>query len=274
MTLMTTMLPSLSWAQFYGNGQGTAQPPIYNKARLPKAPSSIVPRLDQEPTNATFIMVGGGIGLPGGDLAKRYGLHGEANLGVMFKTKTNWLYALELGYMFGEDVKESTLGSLVTQDGAVIGNVGRYAVVSVQQRAIKLPILKVGKLFKTVTPSWMDQQSSGPFMMVGAGFFQHQMAFNVTSELQFLQGTGSRGYDRMCNGLALVQQAGYMMTHRSRWYGAYIAVETMQGFTKSQRFDYDLRSLNDQSRLDLTFNLKLGLILPIFPASDNELLFD
>jgi hypothetical protein len=192
-------------------------------------------------------------------------MNAEANLGALFKTKSNWLYGLEFGYMFSEDIKENTLGSLVTKDGAIVGNIGRYAVIAIQQRGLKLPMLKIGKLFKGLAPKWLDQQTSGPLILVGGGFFQHQMVFNVNAELQFLQKDKAYGYDRMCNGIALHQSVGYMMTHRNRYFGGYIALEALEGFTQSRRYDYDLRSYDPKNRLDLVYSLKLGLILPIFP---------
>jgi len=78
----------------------------------------------------------------------------------------------------------------------------------------------------------------------------------------------------MCNGIALTQSIGYLMVNRSRYFGAYVALESLQGFTQSRRYDYDLRSYDPKNRLDLIYTFKLGLILPIFPAVENELLFE
>lgn len=240
-----------------------------------RSTSNVVGRKDLEPTNATLIFFGGAVGLPGGDLAQRYGLHGEANLAGYFKTKSNWLFGLELGYLFGEDVKENTLGDLLTPEGLIIGRIGRSSTISLQQRGLKLPFLKVGKLFvPSNLPAFMDKQASGFFATAGVGYFQHQISIAVNSELEFLQGKGGRGYDRMCSGVALNETLGFMMMHRQRWYGAYAAVDFVQGFTQSQRYDFSTNSYDGRIRNDLTYNLRLGLILPIFPISEAEVLYD
>lgn len=239
-----------------------------------RANTHLLFRRDQEPTHASLIRVGGGAGLCAGQLAERFGAFGEVTGGYLFKSSGNWLVGFDLGYQFGEDVKENPLAPYTTADGNIIGNLGLYSVVSMQQRGLKLPMLRVGKLFPVAQLSWMDKQSSGPYITAGVGFWQHQIFIAANSELKQLQGDGSRGYDRMTNGLATSQQLGYMFMHYSRRFGVFLEVELTQGFTRSQRYDYDLGRHDGSQRLDLTHAAKAGLILPLFPVQKNELLFD
>jgi hypothetical protein len=231
-------------------------------------------RQDDEPTVASFIHLGGGVATTMGQWSSRYGVFGEATGGYLFKTKSNWLIGADLTYQFGEDVKENSLGPYVNSDGNVVGNLGLYSFVSIQQRGVKLPMLRVGRLFPVAQASWMDKQSSGPFITLGAGFWQHQMFIAVNSELQMLQGQNGRGFDRMCQGIAGSATVGYMMVFSNRRFGAFGMLDFAPGITTSQRYDWDLRIHDTSPRYDASLALKVGIFLPLFPAKENELLFD
>lgn len=192
-----------------------------------------------------------------------------------FKNKKGWLFGLEAGFGFGEDVKENPFGDLITADGNIIGKDGNYATIGLQERILLLPFVKVGKILPMARLSWMDYQSSGPMLTLGAGFMQHQIFIaDPNQTLPQLSGSLERGYDRMANGIALTQSIGYIAMHKSRWFGGFIQADFYQGFTQSRRFDYSTGIHDTTPRQDLLIGLRAGILLGLYPVQENELLFE
>ena len=206
----------------------------------------------------------GGFDLAGGDLADRFGNNFEAGGGFMFKTKTNWIFGLDLNYFFSEKVKEGVLDSIITKDGYLIGSDGLFADVRVTERGVKLPIFKVGKIFSK--PVLNAGINSGLLVMGGIGFMQHKINFHdVSMTAKQLESDYAKGYDRLSNGLALTQNLGYMYLARNRNINFFIMTEFTQGFTKNRRdYNFSTMTKDESNRVDLMYGLKIGWIFPVY----------
>lgn len=231
--------------------------------------------IENKPSRCWLFQAGGGLGLPGGNLGQRFGNHGEATVTLFYKTKTNWMFGLEGSFLFGEEIRENPLSIYLTREGQIIGNDGRFATIAYQQRGFRAPVIKIGKLFPAQLFKWMDPVASGFFVHGGVGFLQHQIdIIDVDRTLPYLQYPSAKGLDRMTNGVAIMQSAGFQFLSRNRWYGLFVALDLTQGFTRSQRYSTDLRTLDNTPKLDLILGLRGGFILPIFPRSGEEFYFD
>jgi hypothetical protein len=221
-----------------------------------------------------MIYAAAGFDVSGGDLAKRFGNNFEVGGGFMFKSKTNWLFGADFSYLFGDIVKEKPLNSLLTRDGLLIGEDGLDADVRITERGIKLPILKVGKLFSA--PVGRASVNSGFFLMGGAGYMQHKINYeDVTRSVPQIRGEYKKGYDRLTSGLALTQNLGYMFLDKRRRINFFANLEFTQAFTKNRReYNFDEMRKDDASRLDLLYGIKLGWIFPIYKKLPQDYYYD
>ena len=83
-----------------------------------------------------------------------------------------------------------------------------------------------------------------------------------------LQAAYKQGYDKLCSGPALKQFVGFQfMQHRDHYVNYTIGVELIEGFTKNRRgYNYDLRSPDTESRLDIFAGLKFPWFIPRYLA--------
>ncbi len=55
--------------------------------------------------------------LPGGDMADRFGTNSTVGVSVAIKNKKNWTFSLEGNFIFGSQIKETSIFSNLTVDG-------------------------------------------------------------------------------------------------------------------------------------------------------------
>ncbi|KAA9341015.1 hypothetical protein [Adhaeribacter soli] len=217
-----------------------------------------------------MIYATGGFDLSGADMAQRFGNNFEAGGGFLFKTKTNWLFGLELTYLFGNEVKENALSNITTKEGYLIGEDGIYADVRITERGTKLPMFKAGKLFSA--PFGRASVNSGFFVLGGIGLLQHKINYeDVSNTAPQVRKEYQKGYDRLTNGLALTQNIGYLFLDRNRRINFFAALEVTEGFTRSRR-DYDFNQMqkDTRNRFDLLAGIKLGWIFPVYKKLPQE----
>ena len=199
---------------------------------------------------------------PGADLAKRYGSNGEVGAGVFWKTRTNWFFGLEGVYLFGESVKENPLSSLAGAGGNLFSKDGSQANVVRHERGFKLPFVKICKLL----PVKLGDNSgdlSGFMLSAGGGFLEHYIDYQDQSRnYAQIQGDYIQGYDRLTSGPALCQSIGFLASGNNGLANFMLSMEFMQGFTHSNRYNYDIQSRNNSRRLDLSYGVRLTWLIP------------
>lgn len=216
-------------------------------------------------------MVSLGAYLPTGDLKMRFGQHGEAGLGVFYKTASGWLLGLDGSYMFGRSVKEDAFSNIRTVDGFVISDNGSPASIIMQERGVKAPFAKIGKVFyKTYSPK--ANKNSGYVAQVGGGYFQHKIFYKKYAGGNIGQLTGEylKGYDRLSNGYAFTFSFGYLNLTARKGLNAYIGLEYTQGVTQSRRLDFDTGVRNTTRRHDGMFGIKIAWVLPFLERNETE----
>ncbi len=210
--------------------------------------------------------------LPGGDLKERFGLNSSVGLGVLYKTKNNFLFGASWDYKFGNALKSTAYGildSLRTESGEIINRNGEYANIVLTERGFYADI-KFGKIFSSSTIS--NNKSSGLMVLFGAGMLQHRIRIdNEGNNVPGIINDYKKGYDRLTNGYAISEFVGYIYISENKLFNAFAGFEFTQAFTQSRRdFDYDLRSQDTQKRIDLLHSIKVGFIIPISKRSPEE----
>ncbi|MCA6364559.1 MAG: hypothetical protein IM638_16115 [Bacteroidetes bacterium] len=207
--------------------------------------------------------------MPGGDLALRFGNNSSAGASFWGKTKKNYWFGMQWGYMFGQNLRETgILDSIATSDGLVINKEGKYSDVQLYQRGFTLSI-SAGKIFPK---AFGLNKNSGLMLTGGVGYIQHRIRIidngSLTPPLsdQYL-----KGYDRLTGGFLTQEFLGYWFQGRKKRVNFFAGIECMQGFTRSMRsWDYDLMRPDTQQRVDLLWGIRVGWNIPIYrrPARD------
>lgn len=224
----------------------------------------------QEPRNkgrALLFHLGGGVALPGGDLADRFGPNASIGGGLDWISAGNFIFGLEGEFIFGSKLKEDPLANIRTPEGDIIGNDRTLATVTMHQRGLYLGGL-TGKLFQ------FGERRQGLRVTFGAGYTRHKIRLqDDTRTASPIAGDYIKGYDRLVAGLAFQQFIGWQHLGANRRQNWLIGLELQQGFTHTLR-DWDFQQMRklDGTRIDLRFGVHAAWTLPFYqrPASEIE----
>lgn len=213
---------------------------------------------------------------PAGDLADRFGFASVIGGEAGFKLKNNWMINVGGRFLFGTTVRERVAENVTVDIGSdetgysqhAIGADGRYYELRFYQRGIVVPVTvgKIIRIGKKLNPN------SGLFIEGGGQFFQHKILMEVIgNNVPFLDKEHRKGYDRLTNGLGLVEGIGYRHFSRRRAVNFFIGLEASQNFTRSRRtINYDTGMRDDRLRLDLMFGIKAGWTFPIYESAPED----
>ncbi len=199
---------------------------------------------------------------PGGDLADRFGFSNSIGGHLEFLTnKTNFILGLQGSYLFGKNVDEDVISHLRTPEGEFIDRNGVFSSVVLRQRGFHFSA-QFGKLFALSK----NNPRNGIRATLGVGLFEHKIRVQDDSQsLPQFFGDYKKGYDRLTNGLALTEFIGFQSLSKNRMVNFFIGVEFTQAFTQNRRnWNFDTRSKDEESRLDLLWGVKVGWILPFY----------
>ena len=207
-----------------------------------------------------FFQIHYGLTVPGGDMAKRYGLTSNVGLSISFKTDKNWVWGGCFDYLFGNKVKETDiLKNIATKDGFVIDANGTYADIFLLERGFQASA-NVGKII----PINKTNLNSGIIITAGAGYLMHKIRIeNTDNAAPQVKGDYKKGYDRLAGGLSLNQFVGYIYFGPSKVYNCYAGFEITEGFTRGLRqFNFDTQLPGNETRLDLLYGFRVGWVIP------------
>lgn len=209
-----------------------------------------------------------GVGVPYADMAKRFGVNGEAGASFYMKLRNNWLLGVEGELLFGSGVKENTLALIEDRDGNIIGNNGNIATINVFQRGLKLPAFQAGKVLSITSES---NKNEGLVLMIGAGAIRHQIFIqDISRSAPLLTKTNRVGFDRLTAGWFISESVGFFSL-RPRGYENYmLRIEATQAFTRGLRFDFNEGKRDDRLRLDGLISVKLSWFIPRREKSAEE----
>jgi hypothetical protein len=213
-----------------------------------------------------FFGLGMSLHLPAADMADRFGINAAGNANVSYKLKNGITFSANGGFLFGNDIKDdNVLNTITTSDGYILGVDGRVSQVRLYERGY-FANLAVGKIFSFKKPN----PNSGIWVTLGAGFIQHKIRIeNIGNYVYGLNDDYVKGYDHLTNGVMLNQFAGYVYFGNKRLVNFFAGLEFIEGFTAGRRsYNFDTRTKDDKSRLDILMGIKVGWILPLYTKPD------
>jgi len=219
-----------------------------------------------------IVGVGYSFQIPAGDLADRFGSSSMVGVNYAYKLKSNFLFSLNAGYIFGGDLKEdSILKNISSEDGYIMGNDGQYADIRLFERGYHIS-LTFGKLFTFKKPN----PNSGIALMAGPGFLQHKIRIEtIGNTVPQLSKEYKKGYDRLTNGMEIHESVAYYYFGNRYLVNFYFGFEFIQAFTQNRRdFNFDTMMKDDKNRVDLLFGVKAGWMLPIYRKAPNKFYFN
>ncbi|MCK4661292.1 MAG: hypothetical protein KAT68_00390 [Bacteroidales bacterium] len=208
------------------------------------------------------------IQLPGGDLSERFGYNSCVGASFILKTKSNIMFGLEAGYLFGNQIKEDgILDSIRTSEGTILTKDGEAARIRLSETGYLINI-KAGKFFPILGPN----PNCGLFILGSAGFLQHKIRIDVErNNVPSLYGDYIKGYDRLTNGLTVSEFVGYMFLNNRGTINFYFGFEFIQGFTQNRRdFNFDTMEKDDKKRNDFLNSFKVGWIFPLYKRAPQK----
>ncbi|MBK9109037.1 MAG: hypothetical protein IPM92_11905 [Saprospiraceae bacterium] len=211
------------------------------------------------------------MGIPGADLAKRFGPHLGIGGGLNYQAgSNNFNYGLRYTLYFGSEVKEDVLVPFRTDfEGLLIGFDQLLSEMKLRERAFLIQFSAGGLI--PVSPNTSSRKSLK--WQMACGFYEHKIRFvdDARSLPQFTTAM-LKGLDRLSNGIALIPSIGYESLSNKGKFSYYAGLETVFGFTNNQRsFHYDLGiSELGKSRLDIMLQFKLAIYLPFYLGKHSE----
>jgi hypothetical protein len=215
------------------------------------------------------IYVGGQV--PFGELANRFGPNLNAGGTFMYKTKKNWVYGIEINYMFSRNVKQNVLTQLTNKDGFMVDNAGYPADLRLTERGLGVHLL-LGKVFKVLNAN----PNSGLMVNFGAGYLQHKInLFDAQKQVAAVKGDLKNGYDHMTLGASISQFVGYLFLSDNRLLNFFFGFEACEAFTKNIRVvNYDTGLPDNHLRLDMLGGFRAGWILPLYKKKPNDFYYN
>lgn len=218
-----------------------------------------------------IIAANGNYDIPGADMAKRFGGNFRVGPGVLYKTKSNWMFGAKSDFIFGGKVKEDSLMyNIRSADGSFVDQQGQRIGVGIYERGYTIG-LQLGKIIN-FNKSHPDD---GLLLMTSAGFIQHRIRiFDRDKTIPQIRGEYVKGYDRLTNGWFIEQFVGYNHFGDNGLINYNIGFDFLAGFTQGRRsFLYDVMRKDDKSRLDILMGIKVGWYIPIFRRKSEEYYF-
>lgn len=201
--------------------------------------------------------------VPGHDLAKRFGHNSGISGGFLYKTRSNFAFGIETGFLFSENIKNESqyLQHISTEDGFVISEAGKFGAIFLHQRGFYFGG-RIGRIFPIIGPN----PNSGLMIMAGAGMLQHQIRFDIEeNNVPQLRGDYLRGYDRLTNGPSINQYIGFINFDNNRVINFHAGFEFIQAWTQSRRpYDFDRMQPDRQNRFETIWSIRIGWMVPIY----------
>lgn len=206
---------------------------------------------------------------PGGDVAELYGHNSTIGAGLKYKTSKNFIYSLDVNFIFGSDIKQadSILWMVETKNGYIIDGNGTFALYALYERGYNINF-SVGKIFSMFN----SNPNSGLMVNIGGGYMlsrmkidnQHRTAPQISDDY-------AKGYDMLRGGISLSQFVGWFHMSNNRFLNFYGGLEIQEAFTKNLRdWDFHTMQKDNGSYFDYYIGLKIGWMLPIYSRAPDK----
>jgi len=206
--------------------------------------------------------------IPTADLANTFGNNSAIGASYFSETANNLFYGIEGNYMFGNNVKDSTLfDNISTSTGGVIDAAGHYANINLLQRGFDAHIF-AGYAFH-----FTENNLSGIYLSQGFGYMQHQIFIDTKNQnIPQLNEEMKKGYDRFSNGFSTKFSADYKYYHKKGKFQISSGVNYTMAYTKIQRaYDFaNKEHYSSKRKWDQLLGFKVEVIIPIHRKNEEE----
>lgn len=212
-----------------------------------------------------------GLYLPGGDMKDRFGPGAIVGLDIAWKSKSNWLFSVSGGHVFGARVLEDNImRNIATPSGDIITEAGVFEDYRLRQFGWAI-YGRVGKVFPVIGPN----PNSGLLLQLGYGILQHKIWIETPRGNSPQISTDYKmGYDRLSNGMSFNPFIGYQHLSDNRLINFYVGVDFHYALTQNRRtVNFDTQMADPRQRQDLLLGLKAGWILPLYKRDEKAMLF-
>ncbi len=222
--------------------------------------------------NFSAIHVNYGAFVPSGDYDEYFGFHHQIGGAYSYKTKSNFIFSFDGNFIFGNQVdSQGMLKHLRTEDNNVLDEDGQLSTILFLQRGYSF-FATAGKML----PILNRNPNSGLTFSLGLGYLSHKVRVeHQNNRIYALDGAYEKGYDRKTTGFALSQQITYRHHSDNKLANFSIGVAAYQAFTKNRRlYNFDLGGPDNRSRVDLSFGVTIGWIIPMYTRMASEYFYD
>jgi hypothetical protein len=231
------------------------------------------PNLKDSVTSLWYLQPHISFQVPQGDMQERFFPNTAVGFGLIRKTDRNWLFGLEMSYLFAEKVKNEDLllSNITTSEGFVIDQTGVFANIHFRQRGFYAQA-KTGKIF----PTRFGNPNSGILVMGSLGLLQHKIRIEVhENTAPQLSGDYKKGYDKLTNGPAASLYFGYNHFSNNKLTNYSIGAEYIYGSTQSRRdYDFVLMRKDETVRRDQLLSFRFTWIIPFYQRVPKEFYFN
>ncbi len=199
--------------------------------------------------------------LPGGDLAKRYGMNMGVGGSYHLKFASGWMLGADFTYFSGNDFRADSIFDAVRDEyGDFINIYGEIGEAVFYERGFYAG-LKAGKLFPVIGPN----PNSGLVFLVTGGLLQYKtLVHQDGSDIPYIIKDYAKGYDRLSNGFGLSEFIGYLHLDSHEPINFYVGLEFHQAWTRNRRdWNFDLMGPDHSLQRDYLFGLRFGWIFPV-----------
>lgn len=206
--------------------------------------------------------------IPIGKLANTYGDNSAVGASYFLETSNNVIFGIEASYMFGADIKNSSIfNNISTANGAIIDANGYSSDVKTMQRGLN------SHIFSGYAFHFFKNNLSGIYISQGIGYLQHQIFIDTKNQnIPQLNEEMKKGYDRFSNGFSTKFCFEYRYYHRKGKFQISSGFNYIMAYTKNQRV-YDFANneyYQNKRNLDQLLGLKIEIIIPINRKNKEE----
>ena len=203
---------------------------------------------------------------PGKDTKTLYNNNNSVGGSLVYKTKSNWIFALNANFISGNSVnisRKELFGDILDNNGEIITGDGIYGSYALFERGWHFQG-KVGKLFPVLAPN----PNSGFFVQGGLGYLFNRIRTefgSYASPPPALAGDYPYGYDRQRGGFAWSGEFGYLFMSNTRALNFSLSVEFIQAYTKPLRkWDFNLMAKDTNTYVDQYIGIRAAIYIPTY----------
>lgn len=211
-----------------------------------------------------------GLNWTAGDLKQRLGILNDVGFLAGYKTKRNWIFGVEGGFLFGNKIFETgLLDGLADSKGNITDQNGDIATVRILSRGFHANVC-----FGKIIPIFKSNKNSGLYINLGIGYTAYKYRIETQDHVvPQIELDYRKGYDRLTGGINTSQFIGYSYMANQGAFNFYGGFYIQEAFTQNLRdvfYDQPNTPVDKSIRTDIQYGFKVGWLIPIYKRVPKE----